>query len=333
MQRRLTISLQTRFGTLPEQVLGDIEAVGNGVGGPLSTAAQLGLRKFGTEIGVNPNIMAPDPALEAARAQTNPISNTLFTMAGLMLPVGQGAVLAKAGEWAAAKIPAATNVVREGIMAGVARGAVKLATENALYQTGDEANKLMLGDPNQSIGSALLNVSLAGAIGAGLGGGLAGVSPLWKAAIGQRASQFVANFRGRLQEHLTDPDRTGTFTDELSQFYNNIKQSASALWSRRLSSRVQKLLMTQESKLPEELDLTQEPHFIFSAEDPLFPAKTPMTTQEALAHLKSMGEDAVPAMGQYGGTPQPSIIVRNPQHIEQLNQFAKDLGQEYGTVV
>ena len=69
-------------------------------------------------------------------------------------------------------------------------------------------------------------------------------------------------------------------------------------------------------------------HFIFSVENPVYnPKVNPPSHEEALNWLKSQGEDAIEAMGHYG-SPERSIIVRNPKNVEGLKQLAEDIGQE-----
>lgn len=203
-------TLQQQYGTPGQQAIAGAEAVGRGVAGPLAPMAERAL-------GVNPEDIR-------GREEANPITSAVGTIGGLLSPVGQGALLEQAGAKAAGKI------VGEGILAGATRGAVKVAAENALYQSGDEVSKMILQDPNQTVQSAIANVGLAGIIGGATGGVLGAVSPLWKAKVGNKASQFAADFRGRMKEHLEDPDRVGTFTDELATYYNNIKASASEVY-------------------------------------------------------------------------------------------------------
>jgi hypothetical protein len=68
-------------------------------------------------------------------------------------------------------------------------------------------------------------------------------------------------------------------------------------------------------------------HLIFSAENPMHPAKIKTTHEQMLNHLKSQGEDAHQVLGKYG-QPEKSIIVFNPKNPEAIKSHVKDLGQE-----
>lgn len=150
-------------------------------------------------------VISPERGKELEHA--NPISSSLGTIAGLLIPGGQGAALEKAGVMAAEKL--VPKVVEEGVLRGVGRGAVKVAAESALYQAGDETSKMMTHDPNQSISSAISNIGLATVI----GGGLGAVSPLWKATMGAKMGEVTSDFRARMREHLDIPEPTKTVYD------------------------------------------------------------------------------------------------------------------------
>lgn len=208
------IEQQSKYGGTGQQLIAGAEAVGKGLAGPLATGAE--------------RLMGVDPEDIRGREEANPITSLAGNVAGLVSPIGQGALLGKIGGQAAQKI--VPRLVEEGVMAGIKRSAVKVAAENALYQAGDETSKMIMNDPNQSVGTAITNVGLATALGGALGGGLGAVSPLWKAAIGNKASQFAADFKGRMNEHLSDADRVGTFTSELGEYHKNIKSAADEVY-------------------------------------------------------------------------------------------------------
>lgn len=141
-----------------------------------------------------------DHSKSKMQEEANPISAVAGDVVGLLSPVGlEGKILQKVGAKAAEKI------VGEGVLNGVARGAVKLGAENALYQGGDEVSKMIQQDPNQSLQTALTNVGLAGLIGGAAGGALGTVSPLWKATVGDKAGNLVNDFKARMREHLELP--------------------------------------------------------------------------------------------------------------------------------
>lgn len=210
-------ALQSKYGTTGQQVIAGAEALGRGVSGPIAPYVE-------TKLGVKPEDIR-------GREEANPATSIVGTIGGLLTPGGQGALLAKAGETAAKGVAKVIpSIVGEGVLAGMSRTAVKLAAENALYQSGDETSKMILNDPGQTVGTAITNIGLAGALGAVAGGTLGAVSPLWKAAVGNKASQLAADFKGRLDEHIANPDRVGSFTDELNDYYKNIKGAADEVY-------------------------------------------------------------------------------------------------------
>lgn len=187
--------------------LAAIESVGKGILGPLAAASQSGMRKGASALGVPDkylNKIAPKPEDVASREEAFPVTSTAGTLAGLMSPIGQGAVLEKAGVALAER--AVPHVVEEGILKGISRQAVKGAAENAMFQAGDETTKMIQNDPNQSVESAVSNIGLVSVLGGAVGGGLGSISPLWKAAVGEKAGQMVSDFKTRMREHLELPE-------------------------------------------------------------------------------------------------------------------------------
>lgn len=71
------------------------------------------------------------------------------------------------------------------------------------------------------------------------------------------------------------------------------------------------------------------PHFIFSAENPMHPAKFSMSHNEALDFLRDKGYDVEEMKGKYGKE-ESSIIIHNPptHSLRHLNRLAQDLGQD-----
>lgn len=185
-------ALQSKYGGVGQQAIAGIEAAGHGLAGPLATGAE-------RLLGVKPEDIR-------GREEANPITHTIGEIAGLASPVGQSALLGKAGAGALTLAEKAVpRIVESGILAGAARGAVKLATESAVYQAGDEVSKLLKEDPNQSVASAISNIGFATVIGAAGGSALGSISPLWKATVGEKASQMLSDFKARVAEHLDIP--------------------------------------------------------------------------------------------------------------------------------
>lgn len=77
--------------------------------------------------------------------------------------------------------------------------------------------------------------------------------------------------------------------------------------------------------------LNKEPHFIFSANNPLYPDKADrtLTPEKVREELHNSGERFEEVNGHYG-SPEKSIIVFHPKNIEKLHTLASRLGQESG---
>lgn len=71
------------------------------------------------------------------------------------------------------------------------------------------------------------------------------------------------------------------------------------------------------------------PHFIFSAENPMHPAKFSMSHEEALQFLQDKGYDVESMKGKYGKE-EKSILIHNPPKSthRHLMEFARNLGQD-----
>ncbi len=176
---------EAKYSTTGQQIAGGLEQVAKGALGPLATGTELAL-------GVpKEDILGRE---ETAGTATKMIGQGIGLVGSSFIPViGQEKILSKAAEGIMGAFEvgkAATTVGKIGSMAA------KAAIENAVYQGGDEVSKAILSDPGQTAGSALMNVGLASAIGAGFGGGVGAVSPLWSATVGpnlENGLRFLAN--------------------------------------------------------------------------------------------------------------------------------------------
>ncbi len=78
--------------------------------------------------------------------------------------------------------------------------------------------------------------------------------------------------------------------------------------------------------------LARKPHFIFSAENPMYPENHVynLKHEEVVSLLKKKGYQVEEVKGHYGGHPERSIIVHNTtKHaVRHLHNLAKKLGQE-----
>jgi hypothetical protein len=136
------------------------------------------------------------------RREENPIAHAAGQVAGIaagmFIGTGEAALLEKAG------MAVGKKIVGESLKAKVGSGMAKLATENALFQAGDEVSKMFAGNPTQSVGTAMADIGLAGIIGAPFGA----VPPLWKATVGGKVSELltaIKNKAGGIEGELSQP--------------------------------------------------------------------------------------------------------------------------------
>lgn len=163
-----------KYGSTGSQILTGLEGAASAATFGLSTGLQTAL--------------GADPEAIRERREENPGAYMTGQAAGLIgslaLPgAGAAGALSKAGNVAAkaAGLGQATTV-----SARVSSAAVKSAVENLLFQAGDEVSKALSLDPNQSLQTAAANVGLSSLIGAGVGGAVGAVSPLWELTAGKR---------------------------------------------------------------------------------------------------------------------------------------------------
>lgn len=161
------------------------EGIARGVAGPLAT----GFEKHMLHV--------PDADI-LGREKANPIASGVGEGAGLV-----GGALTGTGEAALAEhlgqgALGAANVANAATpVAKIGSAAVKAAVENAFIQGNDEASKMILGDPDTSVGHALMATGISGAIGGTLGAGLGAISPLWKAAMGTKTGEILNSIADR----------------------------------------------------------------------------------------------------------------------------------------
>lgn len=185
--------LQSTYGTLPQQLLTGIEGAAQGFAGPVATGAEAALSAAG--------VPGLSPHEQEMRAKANPLTR-YSTEAGAfgasaLTGVGEARLAAEAGKLAAKNIGKATVASR------LLAGGIKTGAEIAALQSGSELSKLINQDPNQTIGSAAVNVGLAGLLGGVAGVGLGAVSELWKAGADKTANLLTdAKERIAYRQHL-----------------------------------------------------------------------------------------------------------------------------------
>lgn len=203
---------EAKYGTLPQQVLTAAESAGSAA----TFGASKGLERI---LGVKPEDIQ-------GREEENPISSFTGSTAGLvgsslLLPGGGAAgLLEKAGAGAAEGLGLGAAGV--GIGSRLASSAVKGAVEGAMFQSGNEVAKMMLGDPNQTIGTAAVNMGLAGLIGAPIGGGLGALGELWGSTVGKNLGSTLDT----ASSEMSNIPESKFQTDMLSQGVSDLKPNA-----------------------------------------------------------------------------------------------------------
>lgn len=213
---------QAKFGTPVQQGITALEGVARGaLSAPIAAAGEAVLSRAG--------VPGLSPAEQAGRQQANPwesggtealglagpaiasaglssaaragleIPEAITTGAKLLAENTQGGLLEKAGK-AAEPIAAAMGIggPGAGVLGKIGSGIVRGAVENGLFQAGDEASKLINGDPTESVQSAIPHVGGAALIGGLLGGGAGAISSLWKATYGAKTGELLNAIASRV---------------------------------------------------------------------------------------------------------------------------------------
>lgn len=210
--------LQEQYGGIGQQALAGVEGAAKGFAGPIATGAERLLSKAGV-----PGLTPED---QEGRAQANPVTHGLTEFGGLAgglaTGTGEAALMEAAGH---ALAPAAATTLGK-----IGSAAVKGAVENAVFQGGDEISKMINQDPKQSVGSAIADVGLSAALGAGIGGAFSGASALWKKANGSAVAKGITDFTGRVAERVHNPDPAAALNEELQSFHDNISAGADEVY-------------------------------------------------------------------------------------------------------
>ena len=164
---------EAQFGTPIEQAKAGLEGIAKGIAGPLAPMAEQAM-------GVSPEAIR-------ARAEVNPATHIAGEIGGLATGLGLGRALGAIGAGA----EAAAGALGIGkIGSAVAKGAI----ENLAFQAQDEVSKLVLGDPNQTVETAVADMGLASL----LGGGISSVPALWKAGLESKTYGTLKAFANKL---------------------------------------------------------------------------------------------------------------------------------------
>lgn len=176
-----TSDLQAQYGTPMQTAIAGAEAFGRGVLGPVIP----GLERLA---GVSPEGMR-------LREEASPWVAGGLEAAGLVAPAIATAGLSVEARAAleALTLPGLlTKVGKVGELAPTGlKTATRLGTELAAYQASAELTKAIQEDPNQTAGSALVNVGLSGLLGGAVGVPLGAASTAWEKMSGPAAQKIL----------------------------------------------------------------------------------------------------------------------------------------------
>lgn len=209
--------LQKEYGGVGQQALTALEGAGQGLAGPGATLLEAGLSKAG--------VPGLSPEAQEMRAKANPVARYgseigAFGVSSLY-GVGEAGLIAKIGKGAVEAADLAKG-------ATIARAAVAGGTELASLQAGNEISKAINQEPGQTLGSAAINIGLAGVLGAGGGAALGKVGDIWKSYVGHAAEDAGVGAAeiGQGEDHLS---RSVLKSKEKSSFIAGLqKQKANA---------------------------------------------------------------------------------------------------------
>lgn len=120
-------------------------------------------------------------------------------VAGLAIPGSQIKMLDKAGRAVAKAAGLGRGLsTKAPLLAQTGAQAINQAVQGALAQSSNEAHRLWVGDPNQSVSTAITNVGLASALGGGLGAAGPSVLKVGGAAY-EKAQQSLSGFHNKAQ--------------------------------------------------------------------------------------------------------------------------------------
>jgi hypothetical protein len=157
-----------------------IEGAGRGLLGPIAT-------------GIQKNVLHQRGSDILARQQQHPIAAGIGEATGLiggaLTGTGEAALMEGAGKLGTEALGLAKPVSN---VAKIGSSAVQQAIEMSVLQGSDETSKMLLNDPDTSAETAMSNVGMAAALGAGTGAIITGaISPLWKATLGPKLGEFL----------------------------------------------------------------------------------------------------------------------------------------------
>lgn len=227
-----------KYGSGTQQAIAGAEGLARGVLGPIAPALE---KAFGV----------PEKD-QLGRAKENKGTAAGTEVLGLLSPIGEGALLAKAGTAATKSMRAISGAER--IAQSGARGAI----ETALFSAGDETSKMLLHDPDQSAETAIANIGLSAVLGGGLGAAFGAAPVAWNAVSESKGAQFINDFRSRIKSHLDNPAPEKMLGEELTNLHNSVKDAEATYGLKH--AEIRKLLPTDSTEAINKstLDMTEK---------------------------------------------------------------------------
>jgi hypothetical protein len=176
---------EQEYGGVGQTAIAGLEGLGRGLAGPLATASELALGLTTPEAIRGRELASP------TAAYTGEIAGLI---GGGLLGTGEARV-AEMGAHAVGK--AIFEHEAPSLVSKIGSAAVKGAVENSIIQSGNEVHKMIIQDPEQSVGSAAINIGLSGVVGGALGTAVGSAKPLWDATVGNKVGQILGKISNR----------------------------------------------------------------------------------------------------------------------------------------
>lgn len=151
----------------------------------LEGAAQTGT--FGLSTGLEKK-MGVRPEAILGREREHPIAHGAGQAAGLLIPGSPEAMALEAAGKGAVELAGLKGITA---LSKIGSSALRGAVETSLLTSGDEVSKALINDPDQSVQTAMTNIGLSGLLGAGVGGAVGSINPLWEATLGPKVNKIL----------------------------------------------------------------------------------------------------------------------------------------------
>lgn len=150
-------------------------------------------------------------------AEAHPAISAAGTTAGILTdPFGAFSALGKGARAAQSAIGLTASKAAPAIYK-IGDAATNLAIQGGVMASGDEFEKAVMGDPNQTAENALAHIGLSAALVGLLGAGAKGTSSLWEASgIGKKTNSFLKSVAAKYghPDVTLSPEETSAATEE-----------------------------------------------------------------------------------------------------------------------